>query len=1176
MPRIFVALVPILALLPAISAVWCAEVTASATLAELDEGKLENWVVTLDARKRWSLALSGDRAMAITVQWRNGSWGEVVGAPSGDAEPTWRGKVTKYKKDDAGARLALRLNRDDGDASASLEFNFETEDIDREELAGTWEGKMGGEKVEGEFSASAEFSGPLFYGTGAVKTKELTLRWKSLDGKWLPEVGVSASFNQGSHSGSIADRGAATDAFPVELAIGSDNWVEGDDAAGYTLVLEREGNRVHGEFTGTFRGEEVHGELHGSIVGSGWQHVPIVDGLPTPSWNFGDGRRNWNNARWAPYTFASPVDVSDYDGLRVAVAIEEPREDAWADVAIQEHDGSWYYLRDAVPLNREENVAVCDFDRFVVAEFLFNGDGTGPGTEGNFDENKRLDQDRIARIAVGHINPHGIGELSFAISEVRFASWKGEAESPAAVAVGGETLSVNGETRIPSGMFGYHQAGGISGEEHLAELRVGSVRPIRAMAFGGSLVQEPRPELGIDFTVCCQYDRRQVLPNAKSADWRGAAEGAGRKLAEAAKRLGDGFRIEWWNEPYLHMADMIAPGKVRWEDRRKLAGKGARVPDDVEDGDPYVTNFGREFESMEWRVWTDDSGQKWIEPDDPTRFTYWAGTQVALLYSETYNAMARACKEVAPDAHLIAGFGFRWQEDDWGAWDVLYKPMVDRCIPDMTGIHEHHYQGEPIGMAGGYEALQAYVDVKHGKRIDFYNTETNDLWDTPARGAASAAGQGDRFRSLRRMIYNSRDVLYLLHRCPDKAEARAIHALWGGVRDDRVRVGDELGVGKKGRIRLTVDAVEFGASVEHDGESIEAEQGYTFLALEATAENRDKRKRGFGIGQVRVGGGDEPLLCSRVEAVTPGDFHIEGKGPRSLTLVWRVPVERRGDPILWRPHKSGKRVHLSGDFAPFEPPPHRAIGIDKGEYDFGYFFRNLRGRLIAAGSDDDQVWPIASYDEETGQVVVAIWNDRREPREVAVSIAAPEGTTFAGGIRAELIGDEETGATDGTREAQLEVRGKTLEATVTIPPLRALRYELNVVGDLPDGVQVARDQFFAGDPARENAGILHPVAAGETVEVPCPKFPDDASGAGRAWLKLVLERCGDRDGWVEVGGEHYDLPAAQTPFNVSYVRTIPVDPATLDGVDAITFGGRAAEEGGNGYLMCAASLILER
>ena len=111
---------------------------------------------------------------------------------------------------------------------------------------------------------------------------------------------------------------------------------------------------------------------------------------------------------------------------------------------------------------------------------------------------------------------------------------------------------------------------------------------------------------------------------------------------------------------------------------------------------------------------------------DDTRSQVWTYNQQDL---DRFGRWTRRDSPAGRDDYRV------WQEDDWAAWDILYKPTIDRNIDWIDGIHEHHYQGDTTAMNGSYEVLSAYGMTEHNKWLYSYNTETNDLVDAPARGA---------------------------------------------------------------------------------------------------------------------------------------------------------------------------------------------------------------------------------------------------------------------------------------------------------------------------------------------------------------------------------------------------------------------------------------------------------
>lgn len=865
-----------------------------------------------------------------------------------------------------------------------------------------------------------------------------------------PDAGLTAaSYNKGAHRGRVVVDGGT---LAITGEIGKDQWVPGDPGAAWTVALDPVvGDAITGTYRGTFRGAPVEGTVTGRVTRAGW-HPGTKDARVAPdgavTLAFGGRRSGWDRARWAVYNLSQSTDVAAFDGLRVRVATPTPRSDAWLDVAVMEDDGSWYAVRDAVPLSAGETEVLVDLDRARQAEFIFDAMGTGTGSEGNFDEDYVLDRTRIRRVAIGLCSGRPIGEVAFRMQAVEWAAWKPRTVPTAQVAVSGRTVAIDGHDTVPSGVFGFHYVDGDA--KGLAELRPGSLRTCTALGFNPNAghVRAPTPEAGVDFWVTGLFDRKQQLPQATDAKWEETVRAIGRNLGEKAKPLGSRAVVEWWNEPYLDLGRML-------DGFQRLPLDN---PQGVKAGDP-VEFRGQKLASMIWvegRLTKDAKGKEkitlptagatqWRAPEgatgdqgmpmlfavDPSRFSYWSGRQLGIWYTDLLVALGEEAMKVAPELRLVGGFGFRWNEDDWAAWDLLYKDMIDRAMPYLHGVCEHHYQGHTDGVLGMYEVLAAYTDRTHGRRLLSYNTETNDLWDAPARGNPAATAQsGGRYTTARRLVYNLRDILGCVIVAPDKVAARAIHAKW---KDD--------------------------------------------------------------------------------------------------------PAAPAGQP--WK-----------------------RVGIQEGEWHALHLLRRLRGRLVEAASSDRDVWVASALDGDA--LVAVVYNDAPTARTVALTLAAPQGTAFAGGT------SEGYAIADGVvtaDRADVAAKGGEHRLELALAPNQARAIALTLQGTPAAKPDLQRTQIFAD-------GILAPVAPAARVALPIA-LPADAAQARRAWFRLAVERVGEGEGWVEVGGERLPIPVALTPAGSTAVVEIPVDPRRLAGLREIAVGC-AGPGVASGFLLASGSVVLER
>ncbi|MFP4054782.1 MAG: hypothetical protein ACLFV7_13045 [Phycisphaerae bacterium] len=994
--------------------------------------------------------------------------------------------------------------------------------------------------------------------TGEVSRagKGLQLFFKRVNGKWQEKVtGLAPGFNQGASRGTIADKSTESK-LVMKINVGSDRWVKGDPAAEYTLDIQINGKEVTGTFEGTFQGQKVQGKVTGMVRTGGWVNCTEKDGAVLMEFDLGTRRSNWNNARWAVNDLITPLDLSGYDGIVLTVETDNPRADAFVDLGLMENDGSWYYVRDAAPLTQKKQTVAIDFDHLRHAEWVFNAAGTGPGGEGNFDENFHFDRSAAVRLAIGVVNAEGVGKVKFRVTEIALGKWKKQASGPVKVNVSGKTVSVNKTEKVPDGLFGFHTAGG--SDDQCEGLRVGSLRPLRAQGGGGGFADGPNPKYDVFLRVSTNYDRRQQLPFPSwGGDWQQKCRSAGQSIGRAAKPHGTAAAVEWWNEPYLDLGRML-PGQIM------------RIADKDQDRSPGKPVFarGRKLESM---VWTKVGDGK-VEPRDPSRFTYWSGRQIGIFYNESYNLMAAEAKKIAPDVQLVGGFGFRWQEDDWASWNILYKPMIDECIRYLDGVCEHHYQGHTDGMAASYEVLMAYGVMKHNKRLPSYNTETNDLWDAPARGRAAAGHQfGGRFKARKRLVYNLRDILYCVKETPDKIVARAIHALWKGQGDNRVRIGDTIR-GNKNRDGLTVKSARWTDEVTVDGKSMAAAEGKKLLVLDVEAVNRRGRgKRKFSPGVAVVKSDGETVQVKPRQSSVPDRVEKTADG----RVVFELPaaVEKTGI-VTYDPGRGwGKVVHVSGEFREADIAPHRKAGIDLGEYECLKFLYELRGQLVDASSSDENVWVVSSIDERTGALVAVVFNDDHEAREAAVTLAAPQGTQFAG-LTVETLHHDDEGKISRLLKTGKPSSKESHEAKVTIAPASAVKMVLKLRGKAPEKPQLERTQIFCGAPKKGEDPILFDIKPGEKLNLPID-LPADASSAKRAWVRVVVENAASGEGSVTVGSKTLAIPASHTPCNAPYIRMIEIDPAALAGVKELTFHA-ADMKAGNGYRLGMGSIVIER
>ena len=389
------------------------------------------------------------------------------------------------------------------------------------------------------------------------------------------------------------------------------------------------------------------------------------------------------------------------------------------------------------------------------------------------------------------------------------------AEEAPTVRVTGRLMSVNGHAEVPVGLFGVHA---LKLDSEL--IRDWGIECYRQIHFGpGSKVTVPEKGSqysGLKMFIDCQGDRYCPAVSLTDPDYKEACARWGREFAEKCKAAGWTGWLEIWNEPYLNWAERSrGDGRnhyhPRWYDVEKAAEggpvtiKGRTEPlkhlrwrrlwakDEKGKIAPLMTipeglKAGDTFRGRQTQYWTDNQEQTFTvveewHPYDPTAVSFWSGKQNYDFYMWMLLPWAKAVKETNPGVQVLAGWDFHINSNDWAAWEILYKPMIDEAARWIDGVTEHHYGSDSRMTAGTYEVVVAYGVTEHGKWLHLYNTETAGCVDPAVPG-----GRHGKASPLGAFNYGLRDITELIYRCPDKAASRTAHgsktAGWGGGGDE--------------------------------------------------------------------------------------------------------------------------------------------------------------------------------------------------------------------------------------------------------------------------------------------------------------------------------------------------------------------------------------------------------
>lgn len=363
-----------------------------------------------------------------------------------------------------------------------------------------------------------------------------------------------------------------------------------------------------------------------------------------------------------------------------------------------------------------------------------------------------------------------------------------------ALHVTGRARIINGQSDVPRGLFGVH-ATPLTPER----IEDWGVESVRTLAHSPGKPQQP--PAGITHLVECFWDRYQPALIVEFVDWAQRLETVAQTYGTHARNLDRQPIVEFWNEPYLNWG--IRPGvnyngafyrqdsvkkdspmtllyeeeptaylvwteqrvAVRADNGRFDALATRFMPSGTEEGDTWT------WRNTRYRAETQPWGR------DVTQESFWPGAQNVQWYNTMLEVFAPALKAANPEVLLVAGWDFHIHQNGYAAWETVHRPTVDAGIAWIDGYAEHHYGGDTRIVAASYEMLNAYTRTRHGRFLKVYNTEAGGDLDPerpgPAQGGYNTTPPEIRDRA--HYTYFMRDLLYMIDRIPDKAEARAAH-----------------------------------------------------------------------------------------------------------------------------------------------------------------------------------------------------------------------------------------------------------------------------------------------------------------------------------------------------------------------------------------------------------------
>lgn len=662
--------------------------------------------------------------------------------------------------------------------------------------------------------------------------------------------------------------------------------------------------------------------------------------LPAPQRveaDLGQRRANWTQNAWTVHRFEAPRDLSAFAGLRVRARAAAPLPQVEVYVALQEADGTWRYHPRACPLSAASNSAEIRLIDFVPAEWV------APAGGKHHDENQVLDLGAITAVAVGTVQPFGVGRVDFTVEALEPLPAPAAApRAPAAVSVSGRMLAVNGTEMLPAGVFGAFNVPKATWDRYRLTLT-------RSIDHGGGFSGAPAaPKPGRQLPMYTLGDRGVPSPVLGDPQgWKAKLTAAATAAAQKTKEAGGGAVLEFWNEPYLNWANK---NRVAFDPRfYETSGQAEGAPVKLKDGSamphlkwtqkpeniPAIPRWRNDEQPPRdhWRRGRDASGKmlsllhepphwdrqaraNWRPETHPpkdvadgqtytvtvktkqgeekleltaftpwriydeTQFTFWSALGLARLYNEPMVAVGQAFKAVDPAAFYIIGWCSRPIEDHLAAWELAYKPSIDAAGKLADAVNDHDYGGDPLRMEASAELVAAYSATAIGKMLTSINSETSAAPDPEAYpGAKQDPAQMDGGK----YRFTVRKIVSGLARQPDKMVGYAFFGDGEGPPKSYFSPGGE--------------GVAFDLLMQLRGRLVQANADDPELRVVAAVDGTDPmnpRPAALGAG---------PVLTVAVlnEGLAAREAAIEIAAPAGTAFVAGAKVLRGTDPATGRP-----------------------------------------------------------------------------------------------------------------------------------------------------------------------------------------------------------------------------------------------------------------------------------
>ncbi len=503
-------------------------------------------------------------------------------------------------------------------------------------------------------------------------------------------------------------------------------------------------------------GEPVRKEFRLPTVGS---HQPLA--LPGGPWTTsGDGRTRMEPRGDALAFLAElpehPTDAGDgvvfqqlwaerrdlraANAFRVTYRVPVARPDAAFDLEFEESPGTWYRADKALPLHAGTHTKIIPFSGL---------------TQSGWDMDHWFTPSSVGGLRVGARSGTGVGKVGLELLAIEavLASepgllgrpWTEPPAAPVEIEVALDRVRVrNGARGVPDALFGVHVVGLPEPADLTLPAGVRHARTIVHSDFHGQPGPTDRDEA------------RGYFPRL---------DGAPSERLMEAWTWGPLFGYPIW----LENPEASIPSVRKYFAALASSGPASGAPDALR----RIEFWNEPF------MWARHINLPGGKLTDPTQHTYLPGMRSADAYVTLFNAAADAAHAVDPLLEFGGPSSANFSADDWRHMQQFVLPLVSGAGRRLAFVAEHHYQGRGPQYAAEYDVFQAAASALAGRRVPVWNTECNDLADTPGAQDQpldfSPAGS-----SRRRAVYHLGEIISHLREGFDHTRGRAVHALWKG------------------------------------------------------------------------------------------------------------------------------------------------------------------------------------------------------------------------------------------------------------------------------------------------------------------------------------------------------------------------------------------------------------